>query len=62
MKMDFRPRAADAPATDPGSLAGRLTLLGTQMLKLAGQRTGIGRRRIGRAGPEVHLHDNLQLR
>ena len=48
MKMDFRPRAADAPATDPGSLAGRLTLLGTQMLKLAGE---VSRRDAAPNGP-----------
>ena len=54
MKMDFRPRAADAPATDPGSLAGRLTLLGTQMLKLAGE---VSRRGAAGDGPEPALDD-----
>ena len=53
------PVARRAAARD---LAGQLEHLRAEQRQPPGQRTGIGRRRIGRAGPEVHLHDNLQLR
>lgn len=44
MNVATRLRAGDAPGADHASLAGRLTLLGTQMLKLAGE--------ISRAAPD----------
>ena len=48
MNMDVRPRAGHAQAADRASLAGRLTLLGTQMLKLADE---VSRRDAAPNGP-----------